>query len=161
MDRVQKIFDQLMSKANPDAGSNAEQMQHETFNLFDTDSDGMISEQDLLNCADLYAINALKGSKASELIETYDADGSGSLDFLGGATNEFGLMVEDPSIVAIMATLLRAYAKRMSMIAGNVAAARMRDEVATSVVSYLQLVCSRNITKVGWVSQMLTNGTLP
>jgi len=161
MDRVQKIFDQLMSKANPDAGSNAEQMQHETFNLFDTDSDGMISEQDLLNCADLYAINALKGSKAAELITTYDADGSGSLDFLGGTTNEFGLMVEDPSIVAIMATLLRAYAKRMSMVAGNVAAARMRDEVATNMVSYFQLVCSRNITKVGWVSQMLTNGTLP
>jgi len=156
MDRVQKIFDSLMSRLSSDAGENADVMQHETFNLFDVDASGQISEDDLQNCADLYAMNALKGEKGKELIEKYDSNGDGEIDL-----EEFPLLVEDESIVGIMAVVLRAYAKRLSMVSGNVAAARMRDEVASNVVKYFQLVCSKNLTKVGWVSDMLTNGTLP
>eukprot|EP00928_Gymnodinium_smaydae_P021238 TRINITY_DN1826_c0_g2_i2.p1 TRINITY_DN1826_c0_g2~~TRINITY_DN1826_c0_g2_i2.p1 ORF type:complete len:1028 (-),score=189.76 TRINITY_DN1826_c0_g2_i2:42-3056(-) len=156
MDRVQKLFDNIMSKTSPTAGENAEDMLHETFNLFDMDGSGKISESDLNSCADLYAVNAIKGDKAKELLDKYDSSGDGELDI-----TELGLLVEDPSIVGIMATVLRSYAKRLSMVAGQVGAARMRDEVALNVVRYFQLVCSKNLTKVGWVSDMLTNGTLP
>eukprot|EP00928_Gymnodinium_smaydae_P061454 TRINITY_DN45520_c1_g1_i1.p1 TRINITY_DN45520_c1_g1~~TRINITY_DN45520_c1_g1_i1.p1 ORF type:complete len:1050 (+),score=294.57 TRINITY_DN45520_c1_g1_i1:121-3270(+) len=156
LDRAQKMFDQVMMKVSPSAGEGADVMLHETFNLFDVDGSGAVSEEDLLATADLYAINALKGEKAKELMAKYDENGDEDLSL-----EELALLVEDPSITAIMATVLRAYAKRLSMVAGNVAAARMRDEVARSVVKYFQLVCSKNITKVGWVSDMLTNGTLP
>lgn len=156
LDRVQKIFDHIMSQLSPNAGQNAVEMQHETFNLFDVNSDGVLDPDDLQTCGELYAVDAVKGEKGESLIKTYDLDGDGSLDFA-----EFGSMVEDPSIVGIMATVLRAYAKRLSMVAGKVGGSRMRDDVATNVVGYFQLVCSKNLTKVGWVSDMLTNGTLP
>jgi len=156
MDRVQKIFDQAMSKISPTAGEGEDLMLHDTFNLFDTDGSGNISVQDLQNCAELYSITAIQGESASDLLERYDTDEDGEI-----STDEFPALVADDSITAIMATVLRAYAKRLSQVAGNVGASRMRDEVASTVVQYFQLVCSKNLTKVGWVSNMLTNGTLP
>jgi len=156
LDRVQKIFDHVMAQLSPSAGEGADLMQHETFNLFDVDSSGMISEDDLHTCAELYAVPTLSGDKGKDLIKTYDANGNGEID-----TQEFANLVEDSSIVGIMATVLRAYAKRLSIVAGTVGAGRLRDEVASNVVKYFQLVSSKNLTKVGWVSEMLTNGTLP
>merc|ERR1719343_479555 len=72
MDKATKIFDSLMSKMSDTVGEGAELMQHETFNLFDTDGDGFISPDDLKNCGELYAIPALQGDKANELLEKYD-----------------------------------------------------------------------------------------
>merc|ERR1719507_1289835 len=60
-----------------------------------------------------------------------------------------------------MAVVLRAYAKKLAAISGQVESARMRDEVAEAVSQYLTLVCAKNLTKVGWVSQMLANDSLP
>jgi len=60
-----------------------------------------------------------------------------------------------------MAVVLRAYAKKLAQVSGNIASAKLRDEVAKGIVSYLQLVCAKNITKVGWVSQRLSNGSIP
>lgn len=157
VDRVQKLFDSFMSKVSPDAGEGADLMQHDTFNLFDTDGSGAISLEDLDNCGDIYAIPAIKGEKGKELIEKYDANGDGEIQ----PEAEFPLLTEDPSIVGITATLLRAFAKRLSMVSGNVGAAKMRADVALAVAKYFQLVSARNITKVGWISQMLTNATLP
>merc|ERR1719326_30028 len=34
-------------------------------------------------------------------------------------------------------------------------------DMSYAISQYLQLTCARNLTKVGWVGQMLTNGTLP
>eukprot|EP00448_Togula_jolla_P024583 CAMPEP_0170592890 /NCGR_PEP_ID=MMETSP0224-20130122/13159_1 /TAXON_ID=285029 /ORGANISM="Togula jolla, Strain CCCM 725" /LENGTH=971 /DNA_ID=CAMNT_0010916813 /DNA_START=31 /DNA_END=2946 /DNA_ORIENTATION=- len=156
MDRVQKIMDQLMSKISPTAGEGEDLMLHDTFNLFDTDNNGWIEVLDLQNCAELYALTAVQGNSAIDLVQRYDADEDGMI-----SKEEFPALVNDESITAIMATVLRAYAKRLSQVAGNVAASRMRDEVASTVVQYFQLVVSKNLTKVGWVSNMLTNGTLP
>jgi hypothetical protein len=33
--------------------------------------------------------------------------------------------------------------------------------VAQGIVGYLQLVAAKNITKVGWISQRLSNGSVP
>eukprot|EP00927_Polykrikos_kofoidii_P059439 TRINITY_DN54592_c0_g1_i1.p1 TRINITY_DN54592_c0_g1~~TRINITY_DN54592_c0_g1_i1.p1 ORF type:complete len:987 (-),score=209.70 TRINITY_DN54592_c0_g1_i1:115-2985(-) len=156
LDRIQKIFDKLMTQFSPDAGKNAPEMEHETFNLFDTDGSGALSEDDLRACAQSYGVDALRDDKAGQLIQVHDANGDGEVD-----TQEFSTFVADQSIIGIMATVLRAYAKRLSQVGGQVGAGRMRDEVASSVIGYFQLVCSKNLTKVGWIAEMLTNGTLP
>jgi hypothetical protein len=157
MDRVQKLFDSVMSKVSPDAGEGADVMQHDTFNLFDTDGSGSISPEDLDSCGDIYALPAIKGDKGKELIEKYDANGDGEIQ----PELEFPLLTEDPSIVGITATILRAFAKRLSQVSGNVASSKMRGDVALSVVKYFQLVSARNITKVGWIADTLTNASLP
>jgi len=156
LDRVQKLFDQVMSKISPTAGEGEDLMIHDTFNLFDVSGTGFITVDDLHECANLYAMNALAGDKAKHLVAAYDKDGDDKV-----SPEEFPAMMADSTIPGAMATVLRSYAKKLSQISGNVAAARMRDEVAQAVVQYFQLVCSKNLTKVSWVSQMLTNGTLP
>lgn len=156
MDRVQKIFDQVMTQISGVAGEGEDLMLHDTFNLFDMDSSGKISVADLRVLADIYSVVALGGQKGADLVEHYDVNGDGEID-----KDEFPNLVDDSSVTGIMATVLREYSKRLSMVAGNVGSARMRAEVSLNVVQYFQLVCSKNLTKVAWVSQMLTNGTLP
>jgi len=157
LDNVQKMFDQVMSQLNTDAREGIdEEMMHDTFTLFDVSRTGTISEEDLTNVADLYSISALQGSKPKDLVGTYDQDGDKELN-----RKEFALMVNDPSIPKAMAVVLRAYAKRLSVVSGNVGAARKRDEVALAVTKYFQLVCAKNKTKLGWVSDTLGNGSLP
>merc|ERR1719171_1405605 len=79
LDRVQKIFDQLMAQMSSNAGEGADLMMHDTFNLFDVDGDGFISADDLENCASLYGISAIKGKVATELIQAHDQDNSSSI----------------------------------------------------------------------------------
>jgi len=69
--------------------------------------------------------------------------------------------VEDESLPGAMAVVLRSYAKKLSVVAGQVASARMRDEVAEAVSDYLTLVCAKNLTKVDWIAAALSNGSLP
>lgn len=156
MDRVQKLFDQAMYQLHGTSGEGAEQMEHDTFNLFDIDSSGRVGMDDLHVVAQLYSIYAVDAAKGQELIDHWDADGDGEIN-----EEEFPSMMQDSSVTGIMAVMLREYAKRLSQVAGNVGAARMRSEVSANVVQYFQLVCSKNLTKVAWVSEMLTNGTLP
>lgn len=156
VDRVQKIFDQAMAQLKGTSGEGFDLMIHDTFNLFDVDSSGRISIEDMHNVAALYAIYAVDGEKGQELIDQYDTDGDGEI-----SEEEYPDLMEDSSVKGIMAVILREYAKRLSTVAGNVGAARMRSEVSSNVVAYFQLVCSKNLTKVGWIADMLTNGTLP
>lgn len=156
LDVVQKMMDQIMAKiATPVEGSE-EDMIYNTYTLFDVSQSGGVNAADLQAVGELYGITALKGDKAEALVDVYDADRDGELD-----DQEYALFVADPSIPGSMAVVLRAFAKKLSQIAGNVAAARMRDEVASAVVDYFTLICAKNATKVSWVSQTLTNGSLP
>jgi len=89
-------------------------------------------------------------------VKKYDTNGDGKID-----KEDMGNLVNDDSIPNLMSTVLRSYAAKLSEVAGALARGTMRDEVATAVVSYFQLVCAKNLTKVGWVSDALGNGSLP
>merc|ERR1719223_2536015 len=134
----------------------ADVMVQQTFNLFDVQHTGFVTEQALHDVAELYSIPALSGPKAGRLVDKYDEDGDNQMD-----EKEFTNFAEDETVPGIMAVVLRAYAKKLSQVAGNVASAKLRDQVAKGVVSYLQLVCAKNITKVGWIAQRLSNGSIP
>eukprot|EP00971_Amphidinium_carterae_P174107 3451211-Amphidinium_carterae.1 len=131
-------------------------MIHDTYTLFDPENEGYITAEGLQQVADLYALTVLAGNKSLELVEKYDQHGDGKLDL-----DEFTLMVQDDSVPNLMSAVLRTYAQKLAEVAGNVGSARMRDEVATTVVRYFGLVCAKNMTKVTWVSNRLTNGSLP
>eukprot|EP00747_Dinoflagellata_sp_TGD_P213915 gnl/TRDRNA2_/TRDRNA2_86820_c0_seq1.p1 gnl/TRDRNA2_/TRDRNA2_86820_c0~~gnl/TRDRNA2_/TRDRNA2_86820_c0_seq1.p1 ORF type:complete len:875 (+),score=166.63 gnl/TRDRNA2_/TRDRNA2_86820_c0_seq1:2-2626(+) len=155
LDKAQKIFDQVMSQLNV-GGEGEDLMLHDTFNLFDVSNTGTISVQDLQEVSSLYQIPALQGEKAKELHEVYDADSNGTL-----TRDEFALFVHDDSVPAIMQTVLRSYATRLSQVAGVVGSAERRDDVAEAVVEYLQIVSAKNSTKVFGVAERLTDGSLP
>eukprot|EP00971_Amphidinium_carterae_P272862 5415534-Amphidinium_carterae.1 len=155
VDKVQKLFDNLMAHFAPTVAY-SEELEYDTFNLLDVDGDGAISVSDLQNVSAFYGVEALQGSKSSALIESHDSNGDEVID-----KDEYTSLVQDESIPGLMAMVLRQYARQLSVIAGNVEAARMRDEVAHAVVEYLDLVVAKNMTKVGWIADRLTNGSLP
>jgi len=154
VDMVQKLFDQVMSQVA--GGKGADIMVQQTFNLFDTGHTGFVNEQALHDVAELYSIPALSGKKAGELVDKYDEDGDNQLD-----VPEFTNFAEDEAVPGIMAVVLRAYAKKLAQVSGQVASAKLRDQVAVGIVNYLQLVSAKNITKVGWVAQRMSNGSVP
>lgn len=155
LDFVQQLFDVIMSEQS---GSRVgeEQMIGDTFTLFDVSGTGFVSVQDLQNVSALYSITALEGSKAGQILEKLDKNGDNVLSW-----DEFGTIARDDQMYGVLAMVLRAYAKKLSEIAGRVSSARMRDEVASSVVDYFELVCAKNTSKVEWVADALTNGSLP
>jgi len=156
MDKAQKMFDQVMAQASPAAGLNADVMVYNTFTLFDSDNSGEVQAGDLQEVSGIFGIPALSGDKPKQLVKKYDADGGGGLD-----EEEFANFVEDPAIPGIMAVVLRKYAKTLATIGGQVKAAKKRDEVAVATVNYLTLVCAKNHTRVEWIAQAFTNGSLP
>jgi len=155
LDKVQKLFDNIMAQLNG-GGEGEDLMIQQTFGLFDVSGTGYVSPQDLVDVSELYSISALAGEKGPKLVAKYDADGDGQL-----RVAEFAVLITDESIPNVMAVVLRTYARRLSEVAGNVASAKMRDEVAMQLVNYLGLVCAKNMTKVGWVSDTLTNSSVP
>lgn len=155
LDKVQKLLDQVMSGMNG-SGNGEDAMLHESFGLFDVDGNGQVSVKDLETVAELYSINALAGSKPKELLEKYDHDGSKELD-----RQELLLLLNDDSVPKAMSTVLRQYAKKLTEVSGRLSRGTMRDQVALAVVGYFQLVCAKNQTKVGWVSDAMGNGSLP
>jgi hypothetical protein len=155
LDKAQKTFDQLMSQMSG-GGTGEEEMLHETFNLFDVSNTGFINTQDLKDVATLYSVSAFAGNKSDELMAKYDQTNDSRLD-----TSEFASLVDDPSLTNVMSVLLRQYSKKLVETAGNVAAAQHRDEIAGRVVDYLQLVVAKNLTKMRWIADALTNATLP
>mmetsp|Transcript_54018 Transcript_54018/g.94855 ORF Transcript_54018/g.94855 Transcript_54018/m.94855 type:complete len:922 (-) Transcript_54018:297-3062(-) len=154
LDRVQKLFDQVMSQLNPPPDYT--ELIANTYNLFDATNTGEISQKDIESVAIMYGITALEGAPGKQLFLKYDTDGGGWIDI-----DEFSKMVQDQSIPGAVTFVLRSYAKKLSQVAGKVASARMRDEVAEGLVDYLELVCAKNKTKVSWVSDALGNGSLP
>merc|ERR1719401_2410592 len=119
----------MMSKLSARAGANEEDMVYNTYSLFDTDNSGVVRVNDIKSTADLYGITALQGDKAKQLFEKYDADSKGGLD-----PQEYTLFVNDESLPGVMSLVLRTYSKKLAAIGGEVAVARMRDEVASAVV---------------------------
>lgn len=157
IDVVQKLFDGIMSGMNGGAGGNDPYMELNTFTLFAlTDKENGIMVQDLKDVANIYSITALQGSKAEQMFALYDVNKDGFID-----ETEYLDFVIDDSLPNVMALVLRQYSKKLAQVAGEVRGAVMRDAVANAVVHYLQLVCAKNMTKVGWISDVLTNGTLP
>lgn len=156
IDRVQKIFDQLMSQMSATIGDNADVMVYNTYLLFDTDKSGFVDAKDVRSVAQIYGIPAFSGRKAEELMKIYDADGKGGLN-----EQEYTLFVNDPSIPGVMSVMLRAFALKMAEIAGRVKDVRMRDEVAIAIADYFALIGAKNLTRLGWLCQTLVNGTLP
>jgi len=155
VDRAQKIFDLIMY-AFKGVGEDKEQMEYDTYNLFDVSGTGWISVDDLKEVSVMYDFPALAGSKAEELHEEYDVNMDGKMK-----KDEFSLFVEDDTVPCIMSEVLRQYASKLQTIAGNLAAARDREEVAKETVAYLTLVSAKNMTKVGWIADALTNSSLP
>ncbi|CAK0805116.1 unnamed protein product [Prorocentrum cordatum] len=152
---VQKmIFDQIMAQLSTSGGDNKLGMVWETYNLFDMNEDSFVNISEMEAVAELYSISQLQGSTASSLVLKYDENGDGQL-----CQGEFWNMVDDSQVD--MSVLLRTYADKLSTIAGNIGSAYMRCEVSEQVVNYLKLVCAKNMTKVGWVSNALTNKSLP
>mmetsp|Transcript_124506 Transcript_124506/g.219187 ORF Transcript_124506/g.219187 Transcript_124506/m.219187 type:complete len:1161 (+) Transcript_124506:95-3577(+) len=154
IDKVQKIIDQIMGSF---AGSKGKaDVEYNTYTLFDMSGSGFITVEDLRVVGKAYGIQALDGDKADKLFITYDQDKNGKID-----EKEYSRMVEDDSIPGCMCVVLRAFSKKLAQIAGNVKAARLRDEVAKAVADYLTHISAKNKTKVQWVSNRLTNASIP
>lgn len=154
LDRVQKIFDQIMTQLTP-AGP-PDEMLHHTYNLFDVSNTGSILPSDIQEVSVLYGITALEGERGRKLFRHHDVDDDGQL-----SKAEFKDFVASPEIPNAMSFVLRQYSRKLAEVAGNVGAARMRDEVAKKVVDYLHIVVVKNDTKVGWIANRLGNGSLP
>jgi len=157
IDKVQKIFDQMMAQMAGDTKSNSEYMIWNTFNLFDTDFSGTLSLEDFKKAGEMYGITALAGTKSEELHRKYDTNEDLEIDNEG----EFENLVLDETLPNVMAVVLRQYAKVLSQVGATVGAAKMRDEAAHGVTAYLNLVSAKNRTKVSWVVERLVNGSLP
>lgn len=155
LDYVQKVFDQIMA-ASAGKGSNSEQMEHETFHIFDTTNTGTILPLDLKRTGHVWNIPALQGNKSDDLVKRYDKDGGGDLD-----RDEFLQMVHDKDVPNLMSVILRSFAKELSRIAGKVGGARFRGEIAMDVADYLELMTQKNRTKVSWICDALSNDSLP
>jgi len=156
LDKVQKLFDSIMEQLNGRAGGDDKDiMVEQTFALFDVSGTGQISVQDLQDVSDLYSIGALEGDKAQEMVDDYDYDQDKEINY-----NEFQDFVEDDKLDNIMSTVLRVYAERLAEIGGIIGEAEMRSEVSGGTVDYLALVAAKNYTKVTWISDALSNGSL-
>jgi len=157
IDKVQKIFDQMMAQMAGDTKSNSEYMILNTFNLFDTDFSGTLSLEDFKKAGEMYGLTAMAGTKSEELHRKYDANEDLEIDNEG----EFANLVVDETVPNVMAVVLRQYAKVLSQVGATVGAAKMRDEAAHGVTGYLNLVSAKNRTKVGWIVERMVNGSLP
>lgn len=154
IDKVQKLFDAIMQQLAESKGWDS--MLHESYNLFDASNTGSISASDLKEVGEVYGISVFAGDSAQSMLTKYDADEDDALD-----KDEFALFLQDPAIPGAMAVVLRAYSKKLAQVSGTVGSAKKRDEVSSAVVEYLELLCVKNLTKVGWISEALTNGSLP
>mmetsp|Transcript_63648 Transcript_63648/g.148412 ORF Transcript_63648/g.148412 Transcript_63648/m.148412 type:complete len:940 (+) Transcript_63648:53-2872(+) len=155
MAKVQEIFE-IVTDSVVSSLTSHEEMIEQTYNLFDTSNTGLISLSDLRNVSDIFGVAVLQGERAAAIFERFDENGDQMLD-----KEEFGRMVLDPSTPGIMELVLRTFANRLAAVAGPLKRAESRADVAGAVASYLQTVVSKNMTKVGWIAQALTNGSLP
>ncbi|CAE7417632.1 unnamed protein product [Symbiodinium natans] len=153
-DRAQKLFDQVMQQM-ASSGGMYEEMVYDTYHIFDPYDDG-IDVEELQQAANQYGITSLQGQKAEQLMKKYNTDQKGGIDI-----HEYEKLVTDPSLPGLMTTILRTYSNRLASVGSELKVVKMRAEVASAVVDYLTLVCSKNLTKVGWVTGRLVSGELP
>jgi hypothetical protein len=155
LDRVQKVFDQVMASL-AGKGPNEALMMHQTFGMFDAMNTGAVTVDGLIDVGHLYDIPALQGSKSEMLIKKYDRDHSGDLDH-----HEFLMFVHGGDIPNVLSVVLRSFAKSLAKVAGQVGGAKFRAEIAAQTCDYLELMTAKNHTKVDWISDHLGNGSLP
>jgi len=155
IDWVQKSFDSMMAKLKGPDPAYEQVMLYNTFDLFDPTANNCITEKDLLGAAAMYGITALSGIKGESVFEKYSGS-DGCID-----SDEYIGMVNDPGLNGIVTTVLRTYSEGLSKVAGTIGQARLRSAVASSVVTYFDLVSAKNHTKVGWICERITNGSLP
>lgn len=155
LDMVQKIFDQVMASMS-NKGDNEARLLFNTFHIMDIKNTGQITAQDLHDVSKLYTVPALQGSKADELVKKYDKDNSGGLEM-----DEYKKFVQDKSLPDVMSVVIRSFAKKLSQVAGQVGGSKFRGEISQDVVDYFELMVLKNQTKVAWVSDALTNASLP
>jgi len=155
IDRVQKIFDQMMEKMAT-SGTNKEAMMWNTYTLFDTDFDGKLSLTDLKKAAAAYKIPALAGTKSEELLAKYDINKDLHIDYA-----EYAKFAVEPTLPKVMSVVLRQYSQILASVGSVIGAAKMRDEAAHGVVGYMTLVSQKNRTKISWICQRLTNASIP
>jgi hypothetical protein len=154
IDWVQKTFDQIMQKLHGENMKYEPYMLYNTFNLFDPDANDCITYEGLQGIATQYGITAVSGSKGEEIFEEYSKDGCINKE-------QYAQMVLNPGLQGILGTILRTYAEDLAEVGGSLNQARLRDDVADAVVDYLNLVSAKNHTKVGWIAERLTNGSIP
>lgn len=155
IDRVQKMFDEIMAKVSGSTGSRAELVYH-SFNIFDISHTGNVTHEDMRKVAELYGLTPLLEDKGAQMIEKYDENGDHQV-----SKAEFNLLIDDASIPGAVTYVLRQFAKKLAQVAGQLQSARKRDEVAQTVVDYAGLQCAKNMTKIAWVTQRLVNGSVP
>jgi len=154
IDWVQKTFDEIMQKMKGENMAYEPYMLHNTFNLFDPDANDCITYESLQGIATQYGITAVSGSKGEQIFEEYSKDGCINKE-------QYAQMVLNPGLKGILGTILRTYAEDLAEVGGSLGQARLRDDVADAVVDYLNLVSAKNHTKVGWIAERLTNGSVP
>merc|ERR1719217_48395 len=155
LDRVQKVFDQVMASMSG-KGPNEALMMHQTFHMFDAMNTGAVTVDGLIDVGHLYDIPALQGSKSAAIIKKYDRDHSGDLNH-----EEFLMFVHGGDIPSVLSVVLRSFAKSLAKVAGQVGGAKFRAEIAAQTCDYLELMTAKNHTKVDWISDHLGNGSLP
>jgi len=155
LDWAQKAFDTIMAKLKGPNNTLEDYMVYNTFDLFDPQANNCITPAGLQGAADQYGITAISGTKGEQIFKLY-AGKDGCIDHAG-----YLKMVADPGLSGILTTVLRTYAQGLAAVGGTVGQARLRFEVADAVVSYLNLVSAKNHTKVGWILERLTNGSIP
>jgi hypothetical protein len=155
LDRVQKVFDQVMASM-AGKGPNEALMMHQTFHMFDAMNTGAVTVDGLMDVGHLYDIPALQGSKSAMIIKKYDRDHSGDLDH-----EEFLMFVHGGDIPNVLSVVLRSFAKSLAKVSGQVGGAKFRAEIAAQTCDYLELMTAKNHTKVDWISDHLGNGSLP
>merc|ERR1719409_2678246 len=99
-------------------------MMSNTFPLYDMEHTGAINEFDIHEVGESYAINAYQGEAGTKLFKKYA--GKNNLIEKGP---EFAAFVSDPSSPYVMSLLIRAYAKKMSQVAGQVSKAVIRSDM--------------------------------
>jgi hypothetical protein len=154
IDWVQKTFDQLMQKLKGENMAYEPYMLYNTFNLFDPDANDCITYEGLQGIATQYGITAVSGSKGEAIFAEYSKDGCINKE-------QYAQMVLNPGLSGILGTILRTYAEDLAEVGGTLGQAKLRDAVADAVVDYLNLVSAKNHTKVGWIAERLTNGSIP
>jgi hypothetical protein len=154
IDWVQKTFDQIMQKLKGENMAYEPYMLYNTFNLFDPEANDCITYEGLQGIATQYSITAVSGSKGEAIFSEYSKDGCINKE-------QYAQMVLNPGLQGILGTILRTYAEDLAEVGGTLNQARLRDDVADAVVDYLNLVSAKNHTKVGWIAERLTNGSIP
>jgi hypothetical protein len=152
---VQNIFDQILS-AFEKASSGETDIEFEAFNLFDMSNTGLITLEDIQMVSQMYEIAALTGPKAATLLAQYDDDADKMLD-----PTEFANFAQDQSLPNIMPDILRTFANKLASLSGPLKRAWTRAEASSAVADYIELISSKNQTKVGWMAEALTNQSLP